>query len=149
MRLHIDYGDIIYDQPNNNSFCDMIERVQYNAALAITGAIKGTSHLKLYKEHGFESLKFRRSFRRPCFLYQLQTTQLPKFQYYLIPKESCTYKTRNHDKIERYYCRTDLFKYSCFPYTIVEWNKLDVIVTNAKSFLFFKNLIQFVKSMPH
>ena len=49
LRLHIDYGDIIYDQPNNNSFCDMIERVQYNAALAITGAIKGTSHLKLFR----------------------------------------------------------------------------------------------------
>ena len=43
---HIDYGDIIYDQRNSDSFCDMIERVQYNAALAITGAIKGTSQLK-------------------------------------------------------------------------------------------------------
>ena len=67
VRPHIDYGDIIYDQPNNDSFCDMIERVQYNAALAITGAIKGTSQLKLYKELGFESLKFRRWFRRLCF----------------------------------------------------------------------------------
>ena len=27
-RPHIDYGDIIYDQPNNDSFCNMIERVQ-------------------------------------------------------------------------------------------------------------------------
>ena len=60
VRPHIDYGDIIYDQPNNDSFCDMIERVQYNAALAITSAIKGTSQLKLYKELGFKSLKFRR-----------------------------------------------------------------------------------------
>ena len=38
------------------------------AALAITGAIKGTSQLKLYKELGFESLKFRRWFRRLFFL---------------------------------------------------------------------------------
>ena len=64
VRPHIDYGDIIYDQPNNDSFCDMIERVQYNAALAITGAIKGTSQLKLYKELVFESLQFSRWFRR-------------------------------------------------------------------------------------
>ena len=76
VRPHIDYGDIIYDQPNNDSFCDMIERVQYNAALAITGAIKGTSQLKLYKELGFESLKFKRWFRHLCFLYKLRTTQL-------------------------------------------------------------------------
>ena len=67
VRPHIDYGGIIYDQPNNDSFCNMIERVQYNAALAITGAIKGTSQLKTYKELGLESLKFRRWFRRLCF----------------------------------------------------------------------------------
>ena len=30
----------------------MIERVQYNAAFAITGAIKGTYLLKIYKELG-------------------------------------------------------------------------------------------------
>ena len=60
VRPHVDYGDTIYDHPNNDSFDDMIERVQYNAALAITGEIKGTSQLKLYKELGFESLKFRR-----------------------------------------------------------------------------------------
>ena len=54
-RPHLDYGDIIYDQPNNKSLCDFIERVQYNAALAITGAIKGTSLLlKIYYELGFE-----------------------------------------------------------------------------------------------
>ena len=47
VRPHLDYGGIIYDQPNNESFCNLIEKVQYNAALAITGAIKGTSQHKL------------------------------------------------------------------------------------------------------
>ena len=46
----------------------MIARVQYNAALAITGAIKGTSQQKIYNELGFESLRFRRWFRRLCIL---------------------------------------------------------------------------------
>ena len=50
VRPHIDYGDIIYDQPNNKHFCNMIERVQYNAALAITGAIKGTSQQRISNE---------------------------------------------------------------------------------------------------
>ena len=63
IRPHLDYCDIIYDQPNNESFCTKIERIQYNAALAITGAIKGTSQTKLYKELGLESLKFRGWFR--------------------------------------------------------------------------------------
>ena len=56
----IDYRDIIYDQPQNESFCDKIESVQYKTALAITGAIQGTSRDKLNQELGLESLKARR-----------------------------------------------------------------------------------------
>ena len=55
VRPHLDYDDIIYDQPNNERFCNLIEKVQYNAALAIIGAIKGTSQLKIYNELGIES----------------------------------------------------------------------------------------------
>ena len=43
IRLHLDYGDIIYDQPFNNSFQNKIESTYYNASLAITGAIRGMS----------------------------------------------------------------------------------------------------------
>ena len=39
LRPLINYGDIIYDQPQNESFCEKLESVQYKAALAITGAI--------------------------------------------------------------------------------------------------------------
>ena len=68
IRPHLDYCDVIYDQPNNESFCSKIERIQYNAPLAITGAIRGTSQTKLYNELGLESLKFRRWFRPFCTL---------------------------------------------------------------------------------
>ena len=50
IRPHLDYGDVIYDQPNNECLCQTIESVQYKAALAITGAIYGTSQAKPYKE---------------------------------------------------------------------------------------------------
>ena len=40
VRKLLDYGDLIYYQPNNESFPQKNESVQYNAALAITGAIK-------------------------------------------------------------------------------------------------------------
>ena len=43
LRPLIDYGDIIYDQPQNESFCEKLESVQYKVALAIAGAIKGSS----------------------------------------------------------------------------------------------------------
>ena len=41
-----------------------VESFQYNVALAITGAIKGTSKEKLYNELGLEYLKDRRWMRR-------------------------------------------------------------------------------------
>ena len=59
MRPHLDYGDIIYDQPNKEIFKQKIERIQYNAVLAIIGGIKGTSQSKLHCKLGFESLKLR------------------------------------------------------------------------------------------
>ena len=39
IRPHLDYGDVVYDQLNLSSLTNKIESIQYNAALAITGAI--------------------------------------------------------------------------------------------------------------
>ena len=48
LRPHLVYGDIIYDQPNNETFTQKVERIQCNSALSITGAIKGSKkHLKV------------------------------------------------------------------------------------------------------
>ena len=38
---HLDYGDVIYDQPPNPLFANEVESLEYNVALAMTGAIKG------------------------------------------------------------------------------------------------------------
>ena len=63
IRPHLDYGDIMYDQAHTASFHQKIESAQYNSALAITGAIRGTSKEKLYQELGLETLKERRCYR--------------------------------------------------------------------------------------
>ena len=52
MRLLLDYGDIIFDQTFNMLFQQKMETIQYNAALAITGAIRGSFKKKLYQELG-------------------------------------------------------------------------------------------------
>ena len=39
IRPHLDYGDIIYNQLNNQAFRNKLETIQYNATLAITEAI--------------------------------------------------------------------------------------------------------------
>ena len=71
VRPHLDYADIIYDQPGNENFIQKLESVQYNAALAITGCFRGTSREKLYNELGLETLADRRWFRKLLFFYKI------------------------------------------------------------------------------
>ena len=68
-RPHLDYGDIIYDQKFNESFHQRMESIQYNAAIAITGAIRGISSEKLYQALSLESLRSRRWLRKLCLFY--------------------------------------------------------------------------------
>ena len=56
IRLHLDYGDILYGKPSNNNFQNKMEKVQYRACLAITVGIQGTSRKWLYYELGLHSL---------------------------------------------------------------------------------------------
>ena len=137
VRPHLDYGDLIYDQPNNESFCQQIESVQYNASRAITGAIKGTSGLKLYNEIGLESLKFRRWFRKLCAFYRIKSTGLPSLLFDLVPKSSHMYNTRSLENLATLYSRADIFKYSFVLSTISEWNKLDLKMRQSKTLLTF------------
>ena len=46
IRSRLDYADIIHDQAYNSAFHDKLESIPYNACLAITGAIRGTSTTK-------------------------------------------------------------------------------------------------------
>ena len=48
----LDYADIVYGQAYNCAFHDKLESIQYNACLAITGAIRGISTEKIYQELG-------------------------------------------------------------------------------------------------
>ena len=60
VRPYLDYGDILYDKPDNKNFQNKLEKVQYRACLAITGAIQETSRQKHYNELGLNSPSKRR-----------------------------------------------------------------------------------------
>ena len=73
LRPLVDYGDVIYDQPQNEVFCfEKLESVQ----LAVTGAMQGTSQDKLYQELGLESLKSRRWFKRLSCMFKIMKKNL-------------------------------------------------------------------------
>ena len=63
VRPHLDYGDIFYhkyDPQMHLNFTHRLERTQYCAALAVTGAWRGTRRERLYQELGWEDLYHRR-----------------------------------------------------------------------------------------
>ena len=63
---NLDYGDFIYDQSISHSFYSKTESVQYNIALAITGAMLERSQTKIYNEPGLKSLGSKWWFRHLC-----------------------------------------------------------------------------------
>ena len=68
VRSHLDYCDMIYHIPPTlnqwgltlHTLMETVEKIQYQAALAIMGAWQGTCRFKLYEELGWETLSDRR-----------------------------------------------------------------------------------------
>ena len=114
----MDYHNVVCNQPSNDAFSSKLETVQYNAALAITGAIKGTSREKLYQELGLEYLQQRRWMRRLCSFYKVVSIKLPAYIYEIIP--SVRQSQRHPNTFNSISCRTEYFKNSFFPCVIGE-----------------------------
>ena len=96
VRPHLDYGDILFDETYNSSFREKLESVQYNACLALTEAVRGSSKEKLYQELSFESLRVRRWYRKLRLFYKVLNNEHPQYLFNLIPVRPTLYPTRNH-----------------------------------------------------
>ena len=149
IRPHIDYGDVIFDQAYNKSFHEKLENFQYNASLAITGAIRGTSKEKLYQELGFESLQHRRWFRKLCTFYKIFKNQSPRYLYELLPIKTTPHNTRSSINLPLFHIRHNFFKNSFFPSAVIEWNNLDLSIRNSESLSIFKKcILKFIRPSP-
>ena len=75
-----------------------------------------------------------------CTFFKWKIYGKPEYLLKKIPSSQIHYNTRNAYQVETYYCRTDI-ENSFFPYTIVEWNKLDVDIQKSKSCATFSNAL--------
>ena len=84
VRSHLDCCDTIYHIPvktretvdfdytrSLHYLMNLLESTQYQAALAVSGAWKGTSREKIYNELGRESIELRRILRRLTQFYKI------------------------------------------------------------------------------
>ena len=144
IRPNLDYGDILYDKPNNENFQNKLERVQYRACLAITNAIKGTSKQRLYDELGLYSLSKRRWKSKLIFFYKIINGMLPNYLYSYLEfpsQENYPLRSASSNIIRPIPTRTKTFKNTFFPFCINEWNNLATKTRNAKSINIFKRLL--------
>ena len=114
----------------------MIESVQYNAALAITGTMLG-----------LESFHDRRWHRKRCFYYQIRHNICPSYLTELLPIEKSTcHNFRSNDSLMIPYFRKKQFKSTFFPFCIFNWNQLNPDIKNSSSLEIFKRaLLKFIR----
>ena len=154
VRPHLDYGDIIYhrDDPQMHlNFSQRLEQTQYSAALAVTGAWRGTSKNRLYDELGWETLYHRRWYRRLCHFFKLIKSRSPEYLFSEIPPErQVVYNLRNPRVYDDIISRTVRFSNTYFNNAIHEWNLLDDEIKNSKSISEFKRrVLEIIRPVRH
>ena len=67
----------------------------------------------------------------------------------MIPKVLSTRTTRNHNNIPLFNVKHEYFRNSFFPFTVIEWNKLDNNIRNLESVSAFKKqILKFIIPSP-
>jgi hypothetical protein len=133
VRSHLDYCDIIYHIPPTShepplgvslhDHMETVERTQYQAALAVTGAWQGTSRIKIYEELGWESLSDRRMCKRVLQLHKIIDQKTPDYLHSkLPPNRNVVINLPNVFHETR--CRTDRYRNSFFPDAVSHWNNI-------------------------
>ena len=89
VRSHLDYCDIIYHMPpivhqpplgiSLHNLMEKVEKIQYQVALAITGAWKGSNRVQIYEELGWESLSDRRMCNRVLQFHKIVNEKTPSY----------------------------------------------------------------------
>ena len=152
VRPHLDFCDVIYHVPKihsvfNSSFrlvglMERIERVQYQAALAITGAWKGTSLNKIYDELGWETLTDRRWFHRLVQFYKIRNGLTPQYLINPLPTIRVNrYNTRSDKEFPEIKCRKTSYMNSFYPNSVKIWNEIGPEHRQVRSLNEFKSKI--------
>ena len=116
-----------------------LESVQYQAALAVTGAWSGTSTEKIYKELGWESLHHRRCFRRITQFFKIMKGLTPQYLVDPIPMPRRHLFGRHvTNDLYKLHCRTNRFSYSFYPDAVKSWNNLGPELRKVENISDFK-----------
>ena len=158
VRPHLDFCDVIYHSPEKRNpfdseiklsvWMEQIERVQYHAALAVTGTWKGTKTDTIYEELGWESLNKRRWFRRLVQFYKIQNGLTPDYLKTPVPlPHRHLYPTRSGNDLPFMKWLTQPYRNSFYPDVVKSWNLLDPDLRQTASLSKFKtDLLKLIRA---
>ena len=125
VRPHLDYGDVIYHNQSLH-LMSKLESNQYDAALAVRGAWRGTSTNKVLEELGSETLPHRRWYKRLCQFYKIVNNSCPEYLRTHLPEcRENLYNLRRPDIFSKVRAKTNRYSNNFYPYCIKAWNNLD------------------------
>ena len=150
VRSHLDYCDIIYHIPSIQTqsgvtltdLMEKLEKIQYRAALAVTGAWQGSTRSKLYEELGWESLSERRWSRRILQIHKIVSNMTPSYLKAKFPRHRRPlYNHNNNNTFHDIRCRSSRYMSSFFPDAISSWKNVITHFDNIPSINIIKNHI--------
>ena len=152
VRSHLDYCDIIYHMPSHqnqaplgvtlSSLMVKVERIQYQAALTISGAWRCSSRSKLYEELGWEALSDRRMSRRILQIHKICSNKTPLYLNDKLPPNCrALFDGNARNTFREIICKSNRYKNSFFPDAIASWNIFIKHFDDVPSFDIFKKHI--------
>ena len=132
-----------FDPELTLDFTRKLETVQYSAALAVSGAWRGTNMCKLYEELGWECLYHRRWYRRSIRINKLKQSRLPDWipperelnyglsSLFSNPHFPTGYGLRRANTFDQPIERTNRYSNTYFQNCPKEWNRLDISVQSS------------------
>jgi hypothetical protein len=140
VRPLLEYADVLWDGCFERD-AESLELVQRRAARIVSGAIRGTPTVNVYKELAWEPLSKRRERHKLIMFFKIVNGMTPaSLSDLLLPRvdERTRYNLRNTADFTNFACRTETFKRSFFPSTTILWNSLPVCIRNSTSIREFK-----------
>ena len=143
IRPHFDYADVVWDNCTDK-LSDILENLNLEAIRTIVGAVRGTSHEKLYKESGFTSLKERRKRHKLIKYHKIINDNPPELLLKLLPPLVSAvnpyHKRRPHQRVVPSF-KTELYRKSFIPSTTMLWNELPDNIQCNKSISVLKRFL--------
>ena len=137
---HFDYADIVWDNCTDAQAASL-ENLHLDAIRTIIGAVRGTSHQKLYEESGFTSLRERRRRHRLIFYFKMIHGMCPNYLSNLIPDlvsvRNPYHRPRPLERVVPLF-RTELYHRSFIPATTELWNDIPDSMKSCNSLSVFK-----------